>query len=57
MNQYQVSLCYTDNINLIFFFEGMEYVIEKEEYILFEHNKLNQIAYFNDFDGYTHSIN
>ena len=35
----------------------MEYVIEKEEYILFEHNKLNQIAYFNDFDGYTHSIN
>ena len=34
----------------------MEYVTEKEEQILFERNKLYQIAYFDDFDGYTHSI-
>ena len=34
----------------------MEYVNVKDDEILFERNKLNQIAYFDEFDGYTHGI-
>ena len=43
------------NSNLIFISLDIEYVTEKEEWILLERNKLNQIAYFDDFDGYTHT--
>ena len=33
----------------------MEYLTEKEEWFVFERNKLNQIVNFDDIDGYTHS--